>query len=97
MDIICFLVRTVYIKIESVSILFCTIYVICSIIGVKYLISDMYNQYIDYIDKYFPNAVSVVDSFHVIQWIIQWIIRLIDNYIRQLLKKFQPVRTDLSR
>lgn len=50
--------------------------------GVKYLISDMYNQYISYVDKYFPNAVAVVDSFHVIQWII----RMIDNYIRQLLK-----------
>lgn len=45
---------------------------------VKYLISDMYNQYITYVDKYFPNAVPVVDSFHVIQWII----RKVDNYIR---------------
>lgn len=53
--------------------------------AVKYLISDMYNQYINYVDKYFPNAVPVVDSFHVIQWIT----RLIDNYIRQLLKKFR--------
>ena len=53
--------------------------------GVKYLISDMYNQYISYVDKYFPNAVAVVDSFHVIQWII----RMIDNYIRQLLKKYR--------
>lgn len=53
--------------------------------GVKYLISDMYNQYIDYVDKYFPNAVPVVDSFHVIQWII----RMIDNYLRQLLKKYR--------
>lgn len=52
---------------------------------VKYLISDMYNQYISYVDKYFPNAVPVVDSFHVIQWIT----RSIDNYIRQLLKKFR--------
>ena len=34
--------------------------------SVKYLISDMYNQYISYVDKYFPNAVSVIDSFHVI-------------------------------
>lgn len=33
--------------------------------SVKYLISDMYNQYISYVDKYFPNAVSVIDSFHV--------------------------------
>ena len=34
--------------------------------AVKYLISDMYNPYIAYTSKYFPNAVSVVDSFHVI-------------------------------
>lgn len=60
--------------------------------GVKYLISDMYNQYIDYVDKYFPNAVSVVDSFHVIQWIM----RMIDNYIRQLLKKFRQRDRELE-
>lgn len=53
--------------------------------AVKYLISDMYNPYISYVGKYFPNAVSVVDSFHVIQWIT----RFIDNYIRQLLKKYR--------
>jgi transposase len=52
---------------------------------VKYLISDMYNPYISYVEKYFPNAVPVVDSFHVIQRIT----RMIDNYIRQLLKKFR--------
>ena len=45
----------------------------------------MYNQYINYVDKYFHDAVPVVDSFHVIQWIIP----LIGNYIRQLLKKFR--------
>lgn len=53
--------------------------------AVRYLISDMYNPYLSYVDKYFPNAVPVVDSFHVIQWIT----RMIDNYIRQLLKKFR--------
>ena len=53
--------------------------------AVKYLNSDMYNPYISYVEKYFPNAISVVDSFHVIQWIT----RMIDNYIRQLLKKFR--------
>ena len=52
---------------------------------VRYLISDMYNQYIAYVEKYFPNAIPVVDSFHVIQWIV----RLIDNYIRVLIKKFK--------
>ena len=53
--------------------------------AVKYLISDMYNPYIAYVEKYFPNAVPVVDSFHVIQWIT----RAIDNYIRQLIKKIR--------
>ena len=52
---------------------------------VKYLISDMYNPYIAYVGKYFPNAVSVVDSFHVIQWIT----RNIENYLRQLLRKYR--------
>lgn len=51
---------------------------------VKYLISDMYNPYIAYVET-FLNAVPVVDSFHVIQWIT----RSIDNYIRQLLKKYR--------
>lgn len=52
---------------------------------VKYLISDMYAPYINYIDKYFPNAVSVVDSFHVIQWIV----RKIEGYIRSLVKEYK--------
>lgn len=52
---------------------------------VKYLISDMYNPYIRYVDKYFPNAVAVVDSFHVIQWITH----SIDTYIRKLIKRFK--------
>ena len=53
--------------------------------NVKYLISDMYNPYINYVDKYFPNAVSVVDSFHVIQWINH----SIEMYIRNLTKKYK--------
>ena len=27
------------------------------------------NPYLSFVDKYFPNAVSVVDSFHAVQWI----------------------------
>ena len=45
----------------------------------------MYNPYISYVDKHFPNAVPVVDSFHVLQWVT----RSIDNYMRQLLKKYK--------
>ncbi len=52
---------------------------------VKYLLSDMYNSYIRFVDKYFPNAVPVVDSFHVIQWVT----RAIDNYIRSLEKHYR--------
>ncbi len=54
-------------------------------LGVKYLLSDMYNQYINYVDKYFPNAVSVVDSFHVIQWVTH----SIDMYIRSIEKEIR--------
>lgn len=53
--------------------------------AVKYLISDMYNPYINYCDKYFKNAVSIVDSFHVMQWII----RKLENYIRALLRTYR--------
>ena len=59
--------------------------------SVKYLISDMYNPYIRYVDKYFPNAVPVVDSFHVIQWITH----SIDMYIRKLIKKYKQRDRDL--
>ena len=54
-------------------------------LGVRYLISDMYNNYINYVEKYFPNAISVVDSFHVMQWIL----RKIDNYLRGLLREYK--------
>ncbi len=60
--------------------------------AVKYLISDMYKPYIAYVAKYFPNAIPVVDSFHVIQWIT----RMIDNYIRQLIKKFRQRDKELQ-
>ncbi len=60
--------------------------------AVKYLISDMYKPYIAYVEKYFPNAIPVVDSFHVIQWIIH----LIDNHIQQLLKKYRQRDRELQ-
>lgn len=52
---------------------------------VKYLICDMYNPYINYTATYFHNAKAVVDSFHVIQWLL----RLINNYINDVKKKYQ--------
>ena len=47
---------------------------------VRYLISDMYKPYLEYVNKYFPNAVSVVDSFHVIQLINRYFL----SYIRKV-------------
>mgnify|MGYP000898738560 FL=1 len=45
----------------------------------------MYNSYLSYVKKYFPNAVSVVDSFHVMQWLIH----SLDMFIRNLQKKYK--------
>ena len=59
---------------------------------VRYLLSDMYNPYISFVDKYFPNAVPVVDSFHVIQWVIH----AIDMYIRQLGRKYRQRDKELQ-
>ena len=53
--------------------------------SVKYLITDMYNPYIQWVSRYFPNAVPVVDSFHVIQWITH----KLDMYIRDLIRSFK--------
>ncbi|WP_075712254.1 transposase [Hornefia porci] len=54
--------------------------------AVQYLITDMNNEYLRYVERYFPNAVSVVDSFHVIQWIVKELadfIRDLQNTIRE--------------
>ncbi len=59
---------------------------------VRYLLSDMYNPYISFVDKYFPNAVPVVDSFHVVQWVVH----AIDMYIRQLEKKYRQRDRELQ-
>jgi len=46
---------------------------------VKYLISDMYRPFQAYISSYFPNAIQIIDSFHVIQLINRHIL----GYIRR--------------
>lgn len=52
---------------------------------VKYIISDMYSPFLNYPSLYFPNAISIVDSFHVIGWLN----REIKNYIQVVLKKYR--------
>lgn len=68
---------------------------------VKYLISDMYRPYISYVDQYFPNAVSVIDSFHVIKMINDKLSRYIRTVIRRLndqdLKRHDELEQKLGR
>ena len=44
----------------------------------------MNNEYLRYVEKYFPNATAVIDSFHVIQWINMEL----DKHLRSLQKTF---------
>ena len=53
----------------------------------------MYKPYIGYVDKYFPNAVSVVDSFHVVKHINHQI-RL---YMSALARKIRARDEELHR
>jgi len=51
---------------------------------VQYLVTDMYRPYLKFVDQYFPNAVHVVDSFHVVKMINghlhKYLLRLIRKY-----------------
>lgn len=53
--------------------------------NVKYLICDMYNPYINYVSRYFPNAKCIVDNFHVIKWINN----RLTSYINSVKKKYE--------
>lgn len=68
---------------------------------VKYLISDMYRPYIAYVDQYFPYAVSVVDSFHVIKMIndkiLSYLRKLQAKYRRQDEKRHEDLEQELGR
>lgn len=57
---------------------------------VKYLICDMYKPFLSYTKRYFPNAIPIVDSFHVVQ-LINNKIRIILNDVRRQLKKKQEL------
>jgi len=58
---------------------------------VRYLISDMYKPYIGFVDKYFPNAVSVVDSFHVVKFINN----KLNQYMNALARKIRAADEEL--
>ena len=60
--------------------------------AVKYIVSDMYNAYLNLPRSFFKNAISIVDSFHVIQWINN----KINIYINTVKKKYQKENLFLS-
>ena len=55
--------------------------------SVRFLVCDMYKPYAAYIKNHFPNAALVIDSFHVIQWILSRIM----TYLRKLQRKHTEI------
>ena len=55
--------------------------------NVKFIISDGYQAYIDFPKEYFPNALSIIDSFHVTKFLIN----LLNIYLNKLMKKYQEI------
>ena len=53
--------------------------------NVKFIISDAYKSYMDYPQQFFPNAVSVLDSFHVIKFLTG----RINDYINLVMKSYK--------
>ena len=54
---------------------------------VKYLICDMYKAYINYTKRYFPNSVAIIDSFHVVSWLIHKIIIYLNTLKKDFIKR----------
>lgn len=63
---------------------------------VRFIISDMYEPYLKLKENYFPQAVSVVDSFHVIQWINNRINLFINKVKKEYQKKDDERRKKLN-
>lgn len=62
--------------------------------NVKLLVCDMYNSYINYTKEYFPNAKAIVDSFHVLQWLLKLIGNYIDNVKKRYLERDRKILED---
>ena len=57
-------------------------------LNVKAVISDAYDTYQRLCDDFFPNAVSILDSFHVVSFIIT----RLNNYINSVQKKYRDIQ-----
>ena len=53
--------------------------------NVKYIICDAYRSYMEYPQKYFPNAIVILDSFHIVKHLISQL----NAYINKTMKKYE--------
>lgn len=51
---------------------------------VQYLVTDMYRPYLNFVDRYLPNAINIVDAFHVIKHINNEFLKYIRLVLRRL-------------
>lgn len=61
---------------------------------VRYVISDMYDPYLELPEKYLFSAVSIIDSFHVIQILEKAIRQYIDTVKKRYQKKLDEERKE---
>lgn len=59
---------------------------------VRYIRCDMYNPYINYTKRYFPNSIALIDSFHVVSWLN----RLITISINDRKRKYRKSPKELQ-
>lgn len=64
--------------------------------AVQYLITDMNNSYLRYVERYFPNAEPVVDSFHVLQWINMELDKFVRTLQRSIAERDEARLKELS-
>ena len=57
-------------------------------LNVKGVISDAYKTYLTMPEEYFPNAVTILDSFHVVKVIIS----RMNTYIYKVMKRYKKMR-----
>lgn len=53
--------------------------------NVKAIISDAYRTYMEFVTEFFPNAISILDSFHVSKKLIS----SLNSYVNQVMKKYK--------
>lgn len=61
---------------------------------VEYLVCDMYNPYLAFAEKYFPKAQTVVDSFHVVQYLISKILQMLNAMQKKYRQRDEEIKRE---